>query len=102
MRTIVAFVLLGCASVAAAAAPATLSWTIDGVQRIALVYPPAEASARPPVIFGFHGHGGTMQSAALAMRFQSVWPRAVVVYMQGLPIASHVDPAGTRNGWQQE
>ena len=43
-----------------------------------------------------------MGTAALAMRFQDVWPRAVVVYMQELPIASHVDPAGLRNGWQQE
>ena len=84
-----------------AAAPTTFTWTLDGVQRKALVYSPSNTHS-PPVIFAFHGHGGTMQTAALAMRFQDVWPEAVVVYMQGLPIASHVDPEGLRNGWQQE
>jgi polyhydroxybutyrate depolymerase len=85
-----------------ALAATTLTWNVDGVQRKALVYPPSVATASPPVIFAFHGHGGTMETAAMAMRFEDVWPRAVVVYMQGLPIASHVDPAGLRNGWQQE
>ena len=85
-----------------ALAATTLSWNIGGVQRQALVYPPSVKSAKPPVIFAFHGHGGTMQSASLAMHFQDVWPEAVVVYMQGLPIPSHVDPAGLQSGWQQE
>ena len=88
---------------ASAATPLTLSWTIDGVQRQALVFPPAPtfAAMKAPVIFGFHGHGGTMQSAR-GMRFQELWPEAVVVYPQGLPTPSHVDPAGLRNGWQSE
>src|SRR5262249_30641551 len=34
--------------------------TVDGVSRVALVYAPASAKTeRTPVVFGFHGHGGT-------------------------------------------
>jgi polyhydroxybutyrate depolymerase len=86
---------------ASAAEPLSLTWTVDGVERQALVFPPAPAAAaaKAPVVFGFHGHGGTMQSARL-MGFQQLWPEAVVVYMQGLPTPSRVDPQGTRSGWQ--
>ena len=93
--------LLG--ATASASAPLELTWTIDGVKREALVFPPAPAfaAAKAPVVFGFHGHGGSMQSAR-GMRFQELWPEAVVVYMQGLPTPSRIDPAGNRSGWQQE
>jgi len=87
---------------ASAAAPLELTWTIDGVQRQALVFPPAPtaaAGAKAPVVFGFHGHGGSMQTAR-GMGFQQIWPEAVVVYMQGLPTPSHIDPAGKFPGWQ--
>ena len=96
--------LLALVAVAASAAtPIELTWTIDGVQRQALVFPPAPtfAAMKAPVVFGFHGHGGTMQSAR-GMRFQELWPEAVVVYPQGLPTPSRVDPAGVRSGWQAE
>lgn len=81
-----------------------MTFTVDGVDRQALVFPPAPThSAVPaPVIFGFHGHGGTMQKAAGFMRFQTFAPHAIVVYMQGLPIAAPVDPQGLKPGWQQE
>ena len=43
-------------------------WTIDGATRKALVYAPASATTTPsPLIFAFHGHGGTMQRAAGAV-----------------------------------
>ena len=86
------------AAAASAAEPLTLTWTIDGVSRQALVFPPGAtaAAAKAPIVFGFHGHGGTMQSARL-MGFQQLWPEAVVVYMQGLPTPSRVDPRGTRS-----
>src|SRR5512141_1616546 len=86
---------------ASLAAPLTLTWTIDGVERQAVVFPPANTGVKAPAVFAFHGHGGTMRSAALAMHFQTVWPEAVVVYMQGLPTQSRVDPQGLRSGWQQ-
>jgi polyhydroxybutyrate depolymerase len=103
MKVLTSSLLLACAAVASAA-PLTLTWTIDGVQRQALVYAPVPTAAavRAPVIFGFHGHGGTTNTASMAMHFQTVWPQAVVVYMQGIPTPSHVDPSGLRSGWQSE
>jgi polyhydroxybutyrate depolymerase len=88
--------LLGCE---ARAASVTLTWNVDGVQREALVYAPPAAGAKAPVIFGFHGHGGTMRTASVAMHFQDVWPEAVVVYPQGIPTATRVDLAGRHSGW---
>jgi polyhydroxybutyrate depolymerase len=103
-RALLAFALLtASATLSFAAPPITMTWTVDGVRREALVYPPAPtfAAAKAPVIFAFHGHGGTMQRAAQGMRFQELVPLAVVVYMQGLPIPSPVDPQGLRAGWQR-
>ncbi len=86
----------------AAAQPLTMHWAIEGVDRQALVFAPTSPfkDAKTPVLFAFHGHGGTMGTAALAMRFQSLWPEALVVYMQGLPTPSPVDPQGRHPGWQ--
>lgn len=80
------------------------SFTVDGVERQALVYPnskPAPA-AGAPVVFVFHGHGGTAQNVARRFRIHELWPEAVVVYMQGIPgVQGITDPEGTRNGWQK-
>ncbi|HEU4390682.1 MAG TPA: hypothetical protein VFV34_22955, partial [Blastocatellia bacterium] len=77
---------------------------IDGVQRKALIYPnsaPAPKSG-PPLVFVFHGHGGTAQFAARRFHIHELWPEAVVVYMQGLPgVQGITDPEGTRSGWQK-
>ena len=75
-----------------------MTWTIDGVQREALVFPPKNAgTGKVPVVFGFHWHGGTMQQDTRVFRFQEVWPEAIVVYMQGL--ATRASRAGD-SGWQ--
>jgi polyhydroxybutyrate depolymerase len=96
--------LLGCANLGGAAEALTMRWTVAGVERQALVFPPsaATAGAKAPVVFAFHGHGGTMQGTARNMRFQEVWPEALVVYMQGLPTPSPRDPSGRLPGWQRE
>lgn len=89
---------------AASAAPAqVLKWTIDGVQREALLLAPAKpaAGAKAPVLFAFHGHGGNMQQAADS-GLRQLWPEAVMVCMQGLPTRIYVDPLGIAAGWQQE
>jgi len=39
---------------------------------------------------------------AKGMRFQELWPEAIVVYPQGLPTVSKVDPRGRFPGWQRE
>jgi polyhydroxybutyrate depolymerase len=74
-----------------------------GLTREARVYAPAKASKTPsPVLFAFHGHSshGTMEAAAKLFNYQKHWPQAIVVYMQGLPIASSTDPEGKKPGWQ--
>jgi polyhydroxybutyrate depolymerase len=88
----------------AARAGMAMNWTIDGVEREALIFPPSKTTetGNAPVVFAFHWHGGTMQEAAEGARFQELWPEAIVVYMQGLPTQLYVDPSGLRNGWQQE
>jgi polyhydroxybutyrate depolymerase len=82
--------------------PETLTWTIDGLERQALVYLPKDGNNEPaPLVFGFHGHGGSMQNADRSFGLQNHWPEAIVVYMQGVPTPGALtDPEGKRNGWQ--
>ena len=77
-------------------------WTIGDTPREALLYVPAAAKTTPsPVVFAFHGHGGTMQRAAVMFHYHDVWPEAIVVYMQGLNTPGRLtDPEGKRPGWQ--
>ncbi len=76
-------------------------WQVEGVKREAILFPPSVASDAPPVVFAFHGHGGTMQHAARTFRYQTLWPEAVVVYMQGLNTPGRLtDPEGKKPGWQ--
>jgi len=84
------------------AEPALTKWTVDGVEREALVYLPLRsAKEKAPVIFAFHGHGGNMHFAAGGMAFHDHWPQAIVVYPQGLPTPGIVlDREGKKPGWQ--
>ena len=78
------------------------TWQVDGVTREALVYVPAVAHQKPtPLVFAFHGHGGSMRNAAGTFHIHELWPEAMVVYMQGLPTPGKLtDPEGKKNGWQ--
>ena len=76
-------------------------WTVDGVKREALLHVPAAAKTAVPVVFVFHGHGGSMRQAAWSYPVHELWPEALVVYMEGLPTPGRLtDRAGDRNGWQ--
>jgi len=77
-------------------------WTIEGALREALVYAPPQARTNPaPVVFAFHGHGGSMNNAARTFGYHTRWPEAIVVYMQGLKTPGRlVDPEGRQPGWQ--
>lgn len=80
------------------------SFTVDGVERHALVFTNSKpaSTAGAPVVFVFHGHGGTAQYAARRFRIHELWPEAVVVYMQGIPgVKGITDAEGVRNGWQK-
>lgn len=92
--------MLAWAAVASAAGRMeTRTWTVDGVKREALVYWP-DGDGVAPLVFAFHGHGGTARSAERNFGFERAWPEAIVVYPQGLPTKSHYDPAGGEPGWQ--
>lgn len=77
-------------------------WTVDGVSREALVFVPLRAATHAtPVIFVFHGHGGTMGHAARTMAFHTLWADALIVYPQGLNTPGALtDPEGKESGWQ--
>jgi len=95
------FAILTCAFPANAE---VMKWKIDGIEREVLVFSPSRhtGTEKSPLLFAFHWHGGSMEEAAEGMRFQSLWPEAIVVYMQGLPTKIYVDPLGLDTGWQSE
>ena len=94
--------LLVALSAFSAETPKRREWTVDGLAREALVYAPPAARTNPsPVVFAFHGHGGSMQNAARMFGFHEAWPEAIVVYMQGLNTPGRLtDPEGKKPGWQ--
>jgi polyhydroxybutyrate depolymerase len=84
-----------------ASEPVPRHWDVDGVRREALVVTPADGEDLAPVVFVFHGHGGTARQAARSFDLHTHWPEAIVVYPQGLPTPGRLtDPEGKRNGWQ--
>ncbi|MBI5708016.1 MAG: esterase [Armatimonadetes bacterium] len=79
-----------------------ISLKVDGVERTALVFAPANAKGTSsPLVFCWHGHGGGSRQASMSFRIHKEWPEAVVVYPQGLPTKGKTDPEGKKPGWQQ-
>jgi polyhydroxybutyrate depolymerase len=103
LSSLLAFFLTAASMAAAADFPPRREWNVDGVVREALVHVPASAATEPaPVVFAFHGHGGTMSNAARMFGFHTRWPEAIVVYMQGLKTPGRLtDPNGNAPGWQR-
>jgi polyhydroxybutyrate depolymerase len=100
-----AIIMCACPALRAEREPVVREWTIDGVRREALVYPPTSQTGGPvkpaPVVFAFHGHGGSMRHAARSFHLHEEWPEAIVVYPQGLKTPGQLtDPEGKRTGWQ--
>jgi len=95
--------ILPCAA-SAADLPARREWKVGEVTREALVYVPEPGKTNPaPVVFAFHGHGGSMQNAARMFSMHTRWPEAIAVYMQGLNTPGRLtDPEGKAPGWQRE
>lgn len=79
-----------------------LDFSVGGVAREALVYIPATATGtNAPVVFVFHGHGGSARQVARGFAIERHWPEAIVVYMQGLNAPGRLtDPEGKKPGWQ--
>ncbi|CAN5853902.1 hypothetical protein BH11VER1_BH11VER1_19070 [soil metagenome] len=76
--------------------------TVDGVDREALIYAPPNAKTEAtPLVFAFHGHGGSMEQAARSFEYHKQWPEAMVIYMQGLNTPGKLtDTEGKKAGWQ--
>lgn len=78
------------------ASAADITWTVDGVERSAIIYvPKSPPPGKLPLIFSFHGHGDDAQNFQYVL-LQQAWPDAIVVYFQGLPSRDGYP------GWQVE
>jgi len=83
--------------------PKNIQLQVDKSDRNALVFFPPKSNASAPVVFVFHGHGGTAKNAAKSFAIQKHWPAAIVVYMQGLNTPGKLtDPEGKKSGWQHK
>ncbi len=88
----------------------TRTWTVGELERQALVAVPAstDTTSSPtnkllPVVFAFHGHGGSMQQASRSFGYHTIWPEAIIIYPHGLPTPGKLtDPEGKKNGWQSK
>jgi poly(3-hydroxybutyrate) depolymerase len=77
------------------------SFDVGGTKRSAVVVVPENTSRPAPLVFAFHGHGGSGTAMARKSNIEGLWPEAIVVYPDGL--VGHrgkTDPAGTKPGWQ--
>jgi polyhydroxybutyrate depolymerase len=71
------------------------------VKRTAVVVVPAAASQPAPLVFVFHGHGGTGANIERRFDIEGLWPSAIVVYPNGVVgHAGKTDPQGVKSGWQ--
>lgn len=78
------------------------TFEVNGVEREALVHIPKGSKRKAvPIVFIFHGHGGTAKGVSSLYRMQNIWKKAIVVYPEGLntPVAGF-DPEGKYSGWE--
>jgi polyhydroxybutyrate depolymerase len=83
MKYLVAALVALTTATSAAAEPQTMTWQVDGLTRRAIVFAPTQFPAPAPLLFVFHGAGDTADNFT-GVGFQSAWPDAIVVYMDGL------------------
>ena len=84
--------------------PINQTLNVDGIERAAVIFPNSKPAPKTgaPLVLAFHGHGGRAAGIARRWDLQSLWPEAVVVYLQGLPgVLGIVDPEGRLPGWQK-
>lgn len=74
---------------------------VNELDRSGIVCAPADSSVPAPLVLVFHGRGSSANEMQAATHFESAWPEAVVVYLEGLSgnPAPH-DPQGLKSGWQ--
>ena len=77
------------------------SWVVDEVERTAWVrVPELEGDSKAPLVFAWHGHGGSSRASSRSFKTHEHWPEAIVVYPQGLKTPGFYDPEGKRSGWE--
>lgn len=80
-----------------------MHFDVAGQVRTAVVAVPDDVSTPRPLVFVFHGHGGSGASIDRRMDIEGKWPDAIVVYPDGL--VGHkgkADPDGVEPGWQTQ
>lgn len=90
---------------AASAQPVQMAFNVEGQERQGLIYPSSTTVPQEgaPLVFVFHGHGGTAAAATKKFKIHQFWPEAVVAYLQGLPGTPGInDPEGKKTGWQKD
>jgi hypothetical protein len=71
------------------------------VVRFEFPYSPSKkGEGKAPLVFDFHGHGGTAKNAAKAHHIHTEWPEAFVVHMQGLNTPGKLTDPGAANRWR--
>jgi polyhydroxybutyrate depolymerase len=78
-----------------------ISIDVNGTTRTAVLAVPDNLSEPAPLLFAFHGHGGTGGALDRQLGFEKLWPEAIVVYPDGQTGHPGInDPQGTETGWQ--
>jgi polyhydroxybutyrate depolymerase len=79
----------------------TISIEVEGTKRTAVAVVPADLTKPAPLVFAFHGHGGSGLNFDKKIDVEGKWPDAIVLYPDGL--VGHkgkTDPDGVKPGWQ--
>ena len=81
----------------------TIYWEVNGVKRNAIVYiPEKDLLKNAPLIFVWHGHGGSAEKFIKRFPIYKFWREAVVVFPQGVNSKSPWDIKAERTGWQYQ
>ena len=79
----------------------SIYWMVNGVERNALVYiPKQELLINVPLIFVWHGHGGSAEKFIKRFPVHKLWKEAIVVFPQGVNSKSPWDIKAEKTGWQ--
>ena len=77
------------------------SWKVNGVERNAVVYiPEKELLKNTPLIFVWHGHGGSAEKFMKRFPVYKFWKESIVVFPQGVNSKSPWDIKSEKTGWQ--
>src|SRR5436190_8503803 len=60
-----------------------LSFTVGDATRTAVLVVPSDLSRPAPLVFAFHGHGGSGANLDRKIDIDGLWPDAIVIYPDG-------------------